>query len=393
MEGPRACRMDEVEEVFELINGTFFEGGDRDVRNDYPLVYDPVMLKYRRVVKEDGKVVAHVPVAPRKIVAEGDQFTIGLISATLTHPDYRHRGFATLCLRDCVRIMEEREWPISVLWTMERTFPFYQNSGWEAVASQGWVYTLSQKDLGLFGEERFEVVDHDQEDSEHLKRIVEMHDSEPNRVERSVADYKALLALPKTKTMLAMRGEAIVAYLVFGWSSNKPGIIEAGGSRAGVDALLGNVLEHEIHDGPTQALVPLTKSVLGTLLEQKLPSIRRPIEEAFGVGQQMHRINSLEEFLTQIQDHLQRKASEVEGVVSLMCSETGELVTLRFEGGRFSFADDVALDKIVLTRRELSRLIFGAHPSGLEVKIPGPPGKLLHGIFPYYFPIWEIDHC
>lgn len=393
MEGPRACRLDEVEEVFDLINGTFFEGGGRDVRDDYPLVYDSEMLKYRRIVKKDGKIVAHVPVAPRKVVAEGDQFTIGLISATLTHPDYRHRGFATLCLRDCVRIMEEREWPVSVLWTMERTFPFYQNSGWEAVASQGWVYKLSQEDIGLFDESYFEVVVHDRGDSEQLRRIVEIHDSEANRIERSMDDYKALLSLPKTKTMLAVKGKSIDAYLVFGWSSNKPGIIEAGGSLSGVGALVCNVLKHEICDASTQALVPLTESVLGNLLEQKLPGVRRPIEEASGVGQQMHRINSLRGVLNQIQNHLHKRASEVEGVVSLACSETGEVVTLRFEGGSFSFDDDGSLDKIVLTRRELSSLIFGAHPSGHEVKVTGLSGKLLRGIFPYYFPIWEIDHC
>lgn len=32
--------------------------------------------------------------------------------------------------------MEEHGWPVSVLWTQERTFPFYQNSGWEAMGSQ-----------------------------------------------------------------------------------------------------------------------------------------------------------------------------------------------------------------------------------------------------------------
>ena len=87
MEGPRACKPDEVEEVFELIHGVFFPAGDRDVRNDYPLVYDPAVLNYRRIVKQDGRVVAHVPVAPRGVVADKDRFTIGLISAPLPHPD------------------------------------------------------------------------------------------------------------------------------------------------------------------------------------------------------------------------------------------------------------------------------------------------------------------
>ena len=393
MEGPRASRPDEAEEIVDLINGLFRQGTDQDVKTDYPLVYDPAMLEYRRIVKEDGKVVAHVPVAPRGVVSEGDRFTAGLISATLTHPDYRHRGFATLCLRDCIRIMEEREWPVSVLWTMEATFPFYQNSGWEAVASQGWVYGLAWEDAELFEAGSFEIVPYDSTDVGQLHGIIAIHDAEPNRIARSESDYRALFSLPKTKTLFAMEGPSIAAYLTFGRSSNKPGIIEAGGSPAGVEALVRHVLEHEVHDAPTQAVVPLTESVLGSLLEARKPGTRRPIEEAAGVGQQMHRVNSLKGLLTRIQGHLQRKAAAVEGEVTLSCEETGETVGLRFDSGRFSFAEDVAMDEVVLTQRELAQLIFGAHPTSQPVEIRGTPGEILSRIFPYYFPIWELDHC
>ena len=87
MDGPRACRPSDVEEIFDMINGLFREGTGQDVRSDYPLVYQPAMLKNRRIVKVDGKVVAHVPVLPREVVAGGDGFTVGMISATLTHPE------------------------------------------------------------------------------------------------------------------------------------------------------------------------------------------------------------------------------------------------------------------------------------------------------------------
>ncbi len=125
MDGPRACLPSDDVEIVDLINKLFREGTGQDVRTDYPLLYDPARLSYRRVIKMDGKVVAHVPVVPREVILDEDAFTVGLISATLTHPDYRRRGLATLCLRDCVRIMEEERWPVSVLWTMEATFPFY----------------------------------------------------------------------------------------------------------------------------------------------------------------------------------------------------------------------------------------------------------------------------
>ena len=87
-------------------------------------------MEYMRILKVDGVVVAHVASLAARGCRWNDRLQFGIISPTVTHPDYRSRGYATLCLRDCVRIMEEKGWPLSVLWTLEATFPFYQQSGW-----------------------------------------------------------------------------------------------------------------------------------------------------------------------------------------------------------------------------------------------------------------------
>ncbi len=150
MDGPRACREDEFDEAIALINSVFRAESDQDIRADYPLVFNQACLEYMRIVRVDGRIVAHVPVAPRGVRVGDDGFTVAIISPTLSHPDYRHRGYATVCLRDCVRIMEEREWPISVLWTQVQTFPFYQNSGWEAMSPQGYGYELVSGDAERF---------------------------------------------------------------------------------------------------------------------------------------------------------------------------------------------------------------------------------------------------
>ncbi len=62
MDGPRACLPEEDVEIVDLINLLFREGTGQDTRTDYPLLYDPAMLHNRRIIKLDGKVVAHVPV-------------------------------------------------------------------------------------------------------------------------------------------------------------------------------------------------------------------------------------------------------------------------------------------------------------------------------------------
>ena len=69
MDGPRACKVQEFDEVISLINMVFREGRDQDIVSDYPLVFNRPMADYMRIVKVDGKGVSHVPVAPREIVA------------------------------------------------------------------------------------------------------------------------------------------------------------------------------------------------------------------------------------------------------------------------------------------------------------------------------------
>ena len=393
MDGPRAIEPPEDEEIVDLINGLFREGTGQDVRTDYPLVYEPAMLKNRRIVKVDGKIVAHVPVLPREVVGGGDRFTVGMISATLTHPDYRHRGYATRCLRDCVRTMEEDGWPLSVLWTQEATFPFYQNSGWEAVASQGWVYRVGPADAELFAQGPFDVVPLDATNRDALDAVIRIHDAQSDRFARTAGQHEALFTLPKTGTFLAMRGSAIAAYVTLGWSLNKPGMIEAAGELEGVEALVRHVLERHAGDEPVQAVVPLTPTVMAHLLEAKKPGTRRPIEEALGIGQQMHRINSLEGLLRAIENHLRRTSAGLRGEVSLVCQDTSETVTLSFDDGSVGFSADKVPTAVVLTRRELTQLIFGPHPSARPVEVHGVAAQLLGKVFPYTFAIPELDHC
>ncbi len=391
MDGPRACRGSEFDEVIALINQTFRAGIDQDIRTDYPLVFNRSKLDYMRILKVDGKAVSHVPVVPRLVVANDDAFTIGIISPTVTHPDYRKRGYATLCLRDCVRIMEEEGWPVSVLWTVEATFPFYQQTGWEAVGSQGWVYTLGSSEHELFDSESFDVVPYDASNDRHLDTIVRIHDAEPYRIERSRTDYQALLSLPKISTFLAEGDQGQAAYLVFGESVNKPGLIEGGGDSKGLGALVGHLLRERVSKD-VQVWAPLMPSALGTLIEEKKPGTGRPVEEGKGAGYQMMRVNSLEKLLRQIQHHLIKRSAGLEGEICLVCEETDECVTLGVGGGRVDLSAGRASDSIVLTRRQLTQLIFGPY-SGLEpLSLSPTAGEILAQIFPYYFPIWGLDH-
>ena len=388
MEGPRACRPEEFDETLALINSVFRAGSDQDIRTDYPLIFNDRGLRYMRILKAAGEVVAHVPVAPRRIIAGGDSFTAGIISPTVTHPDHRRKGYATRCLRDCVRIMKESGWPVSVLWTLEATFPFYHHSGWEAVGNQGWVYALSPGDEALFERGEFESVPFDAGRDEHLDAVIRFHDAEPWRVARSREEYAALLTLPKISTRLALAGGEVAGYLCVGSGRNKPGLNEAGGSPDAVEALAAEAVRTY---APVQAVTKLKPTVLGDLLADRVGSTRQPVARASGVGFQMIRINSLDLLLRSIETHLRSRSDGLSGAVSLECTETGERVTLGFGGGEVRFDADPAAERVALTERQMVQLVFGGHSSCEPLDLPAEVAPLLERVFPFSFPIWELD--
>ena len=394
MDGPRACTVSDVESSLELINKVFREGTDQDAQTDYPLVYDSSMLEFRRIIKIDNKVVSHVPVAPRLVLRNGDQLMSGLISATVTHSDYRKQGLGTLCLEDCIQIMNQRNWPTSILWTMEATFPFYQNSGWEAVGSQGFVYKLTEQDSTLFNKtSHFKIIEYDKHNNDHMNAIMQIHDAEPIRISRSITDYQTLFNLPKSKTIIAVDDGELVAYLTFGWSTNKPGIIESGGLTEGIETLIKHFLENEIPDENTQALVPLHKTTMGELLNSKKPKGRLPIEEADGMGYQMNRINNMEVLLKSMSKYFQIKSIKLNTSFSISLKETNETIGVSLNNGKVQISTRKQSRHINLNRRNLVQLIFGSHPNIPQIDIDHDTKKIFDAIFPYHFTIWPLDRC
>ena len=173
---------------------------------------------------------------------------------------------------------------------------------------------------------------------------------------------------------------------------NKPGLLEGGGDIAGLETLVKHVLLEREADSEIQVLLPLIPSSLGQLIEKKKPGSGRPIEEAKGVGYQMMRVNSLEKLLRQIEHHLRSKSAGLHGDVCLVCRETEEAVTLKFRDGDVDLSTERSAEPIILTRRQLTQLIFGPHPAAKLVEYSGRTGEILQTIFPFYVPIWELDH-
>ena len=392
MEGPRACTAEDFEETMALLNSIFRAGSDQRLQTDYPLIFRPSRFEYMRIIKEDGKVVAHVPVAPREVIVNDDRMTVGIISPTGTHPDYRHRGHGTRCLRDCLRVMNENDWPVSVLWTREATFPFYQNSGYEPVGPQAKGYPLKPGEYELFRRGAYDISLFNPNNPDHLDAIIGIHEAEPLRIGRTREDYERYFNLHKMSTVLAHENGRIVAYLLLTRGRNKPGFVEGGGEAGALEALYHQALLLGTAGDSAYAVVPLNPTSFGDVLEARKPGTS-VLDTESDVGFQMMRVNSLSSLITKIAGHLrERSESGVEGTVCLVCVDDGDAVTISLRNGDAEVSTDRSGEAVELTRRQLTKLIFGPHPAADPITADGEAGEVLDAIFPFYFPVWELDH-
>ncbi len=207
---------------------------DQHIFTDFPLVFAPSNRRNCRVIIEDGKVVSHAALWERELVVEDARLKVGEIVVVATHPDYRLRGYAAKLMRDLQTTMHDENYDMGILWT--GVPDFYRKLGFQAVTPRGWIVEMAsvqtpnaEGDISRYDEAR------------HLDGIIALHEREPVRFVRSRDDAAALLALPKMNVWVTIHDEEVAAYLVEGDAVNKRGIIEYGGDKDGILALIAHV--------------------------------------------------------------------------------------------------------------------------------------------------------
>ena len=249
---------------------------------------------------------------------------------------------------------------MSVLWTLERTFPFYQHADWEAVASQGRVYDLRPEARELFAKRSFAVRRYEPRDTEALAAVMKIHDAERCRIVRTSAEYRALFSLPRITTFLANEGRETAAYLMLGQGTNKPGIIEGGGSPEALEHLVRHVLEEQHSDSPVQASRPLDADEPWNAPRRE-DERRGTAHRAGGRGRLSDDAGEQPgETASRDRESSAKKLGGGEWGRAPGVQGIGEQVTLKFRNGAVGFSDEAAAEPVVLTRRELAR----PHPSG-----------------------------
>jgi len=110
----------------------------------------------------------------------------------------------------------------------------------------------------------------DVRDAAALRQVQALHEAEGPGIVRDPADWPRLLALPKMRTLVARRGARITGYLVDSRTTNKPGILEAGGSSWAVETLVGQALRDREQGARVPVALMRTANVLRAVLVDRL---------------------------------------------------------------------------------------------------------------------------
>lgn len=383
IEGPAGCRKADLPKVIALVDDALRQGIDQTLLMDYPLVYLERNLENVRILKVDGKMVCAVPYIPHDAAIDDCRFSVGIISPTATAPEHRRKGYGSRCLNSCIEKMTREEIDLSVLWTLAPTFPFYEKANYQAVRFQNWVYRLNRDDAGLFDDGGEEVVEYDPASGQYIGDIQAMHEQEVPGVVRLTDEYPVLFNLPGVKTLVVLKDGRPCAYLAVGRAVNKPGLVEAGGEKAAIETLVNHALMELDGDSHFDAYSYLTPTLLGSLLDEKIPGRKQPQ----GHGFMMVRVNGFHRFMEKISGWLEKKNGDRAGKFSIGITDLNEIINFEFSESGLGIGTDRFSPHFEFSSRELISVIFGPHPER-PVEIPDQ----LNDLFPFYFPIYLLDH-
>ncbi|MCF6175751.1 MAG: GNAT family N-acetyltransferase [Victivallaceae bacterium] len=380
---PCACQPVERTRMIELVDAVMREGIDQTFLTDYPLVYQDSNLQNIFTIQDSGEMASVVPYLPRKIAIDDCNFTIGIISPTATSINHRKKGYASKCLGACIDKMIADDITISILWTENVNFHFYGRSQFQVICSQDWLYKCTRKDAELFADNGHQVEIYNPESQQYLTEIQAMHEKEICGVQRASEEYPLLFNLPKSTTLIALQDNRPVGYLMFSKSVNKPGIVEAGGDKAAVETLVNRALFELNAETEHNVYANLTPTVLGELFEDKLSDRRFAIDNT-GM---MIRLNDTYGFMQKIAPFLEQKNGDISKKFSVKLTDRAELISFDFTEQGLNLGREQYESHIELSSLDFVSIIFGAHPT-YPIEVP----EFMQHLFPFYFPIWQLDH-
>jgi len=221
VEGPRACGPYEVAATLDLLNQVFFPEEPR-MGQVLPHVATEENREQMRIIKVNGRVVAHTGLYVSEIATGRGTLRLGGLWSVCCHPDYRRRGLGEQCMRDAMSHMQNLGCDLGYLGT--GIDAWYRKFGWE-YAGRGYTFELNRSNVSLLPElAEAQVSEAPWRD---LSEMLALHEQDGLGCLRRPEVFAALLDRPDLTCYTAGRGEELLAYvLVHGSTSSRPGRME-----------------------------------------------------------------------------------------------------------------------------------------------------------------------
>lgn len=102
MDGPRASKINEYEEVMELINHVFrlSRGEEATMEKEFPLLLNRKNYRNMRIIREDGQVVSDVNFLINQLYIDSSTINYASIGAVCTREKYEKQGYSSIILDD-----------------------------------------------------------------------------------------------------------------------------------------------------------------------------------------------------------------------------------------------------------------------------------------------------
>jgi hypothetical protein len=234
MEGPRGCRKEELDEVIGLINKTFrtANGYKPTMGEEFQLMLGEGNLENIRIILEDGVPAANVNFYKSTILIEGVPVKAASIGAVCTNTNSRGKGYSSIILDDCERLMKEDS---TRLMLVSGTRSLYTRRGCTAVG-KCYLFIIEPSEASR---DNLQLQEYD---DSLLEIMAKLYNKECTRYYRTHKEFKYLLkgaTIPWAgftyKTYVVKYAEDYCAYVVLRLVHDKEGIsasvVEAAGDR------------------------------------------------------------------------------------------------------------------------------------------------------------------
>jgi predicted N-acetyltransferase YhbS len=216
--GLALCRGGPRDGVRELLDRHF--DGLPGLVEEFPLLLAAANASRSWVFEAHGDCVAHAAWRPLELACGSERLRAAGIGLVTTHGEWRGRGLATALVAHCTAQAYREGAVLALLFAPERSL--YTRLGFAPAGRERLIELKRRPAQPSAGGARGRPRPANPSDASALRDLLRTH---PWRVERTAAEFAALLAIPGTRTYVLDQGGAPTAYCCSGKGRDLQGVI------------------------------------------------------------------------------------------------------------------------------------------------------------------------